>query len=183
MDTETPITERKAHKGLLREELLLLRHTFSLNFGRSQENFDRACAKAGGENLPGSTIKDLLIVSVDIESPPSQVGKAITHCQVAWTHIWSHMHRYSYRRIYDLKISVKADRIVIAIMKVVGRFVAIEGVGKGIVPKPNELDLFASDGTWKPFDYWIIVVHLISLNKSFNTLSVLRRLISQMLSP
>jgi len=44
--------------------------------------YHQTCADVGGENLPGSAIKDLLIVSVDSESPQCQIGKAITHCRI-----------------------------------------------------------------------------------------------------
>jgi hypothetical protein len=79
MDVSTIISESKAHKGLLREELLLLRHTFELHLGWPRELLDEATAKAPkilqAQNLPSSWIKDLLIVSLDIEGHPDQLTK------------------------------------------------------------------------------------------------------------
>jgi hypothetical protein len=77
MDVSTIINEPKAHKGLLREELLLLRHTLDLHLGRPRELLDETIAKApkilSAQNLPGSWIKDLLIVSLDIEGHLDQL--------------------------------------------------------------------------------------------------------------
>lgn len=76
--TTIAITQPKAHKGLLRGDLLLLRHTFGLHFGRSQEGLDQN----RGQNLPGSKIKDLLIVSLDIEGHPNQFTEHYLQYQV-----------------------------------------------------------------------------------------------------
>ena len=79
MDVGTTTNEPKAHKRLLREELLLLRHTFDFHLGRPRELLDETIAKAPkthrAQNLPGSWIKDLLIVSLDIEGHPDQLTK------------------------------------------------------------------------------------------------------------
>lgn len=62
---------RKAHKGLLREDLLVLRHIFDLNHG--QQSLETLGL---GHNLPDSGIKDLLVVGVDVENPDTaQLGK------------------------------------------------------------------------------------------------------------
>lgn len=64
----------KAHKGLLREDLLFLRHIFNLHLGRSQSS-DQICALNQGRNLPGSMIKDVLIISLDIEGHPDKFAR------------------------------------------------------------------------------------------------------------
>jgi len=62
MDVSTIINEPKAHKGLLREELLLLRHTLDLHLGRPRELVDETIAKTpkilSAQNLLGSRILD-----------------------------------------------------------------------------------------------------------------------------
>ena len=45
MYVDTTATEAKARKVLLREELLLLRHTFNLHLGRPREDLDQAITK------------------------------------------------------------------------------------------------------------------------------------------
>jgi hypothetical protein len=64
-----PSPPRKAHKGLLREDLLVPRHIFNLDGGRQALTQDRLKTLGLGLNLPDSGMKDLLIVSLDIESP------------------------------------------------------------------------------------------------------------------
>ncbi|KAK0107955.1 hypothetical protein ONS96_003739 [Cadophora gregata f. sp. sojae] len=62
---------RKAHKGLVRDDLLALRQIFDLNpvekFSDRLHSNDLVLASS----LPDSNIKDLLIVSLDVENPPS----------------------------------------------------------------------------------------------------------------
>ena len=60
---------RKAHKGLLREDLLVLRHIFDLNHGKQSLDQDRLETLGLGHNLPNSGIKDLLVVGIDVENP------------------------------------------------------------------------------------------------------------------
>lgn len=74
--TSLPISSqpRKAHKGLLRVDLLVLRHIFSLNHGLHA--LDQDYLKILGLNLPDSDMKDLLIVSLDVKNPNiSQIAK------------------------------------------------------------------------------------------------------------
>ena len=60
---------RPAHKGLLRDDLLVLRHIFNLDLGRPAFHFPNCSEPAIlGQNLPDSTIKDLLIVAIDVEN-------------------------------------------------------------------------------------------------------------------
>jgi hypothetical protein len=73
MDADTN-TLPKSHKGLLREDLLFLRHIFNLHLGRSQ-GLDQTCVLNLGRNLPGSMIKDVLMISLDIEGFPDQFSK------------------------------------------------------------------------------------------------------------
>jgi hypothetical protein len=65
----TIISERKAHQGLMREDLVVLRHIFNLNHGIYTLDQDRLKPLGLGSKLPDSDIKDLLIVSIDIENP------------------------------------------------------------------------------------------------------------------
>jgi hypothetical protein len=60
---------RKAHKGLLREDLLVLRHIFDLNHGQQFLDQDRLETLGLGHNLPNSGIKNLLVVGIDVENP------------------------------------------------------------------------------------------------------------------
>ncbi|KAG4431234.1 hypothetical protein IFR05_013275 [Cadophora sp. M221] len=60
---------RKAHKGLLREDLLVLRHIFDLNHGVLELDQDRLNTLKFGYHFPGSKIKDLLLISLDVENP------------------------------------------------------------------------------------------------------------------
>ncbi|KAL5320459.1 hypothetical protein ACEPPN_011264 [Leptodophora sp. 'Broadleaf-Isolate-01'] len=62
---------RKAHKGLLREDLLVLRHIFDLNHGMQELDQDRLNTLRLGYHLSGSKIKDLLLISLDVENPPN----------------------------------------------------------------------------------------------------------------
>jgi hypothetical protein len=55
------------HKGLLRENLLVLRCIFNLDLGREILEQDRSTTLSLGENLPDSATKDILIVTLDIE--------------------------------------------------------------------------------------------------------------------
>ncbi|TVY59112.1 hypothetical protein LCER1_G000646 [Lachnellula cervina] len=73
MDADTITAQPKSHKGLLREELILLRHTFDLHLDRSRGDFNLAYADRRGQNLPESTIKDLLIISVKTKGCPDQL--------------------------------------------------------------------------------------------------------------
>jgi hypothetical protein len=71
MDDPITTNSQKAHNSLLREELVLLRHYLDLHLDRSRVMLERACAKKPkilGQNIPGSNIKDLLLVSIDIEN-------------------------------------------------------------------------------------------------------------------
>ncbi|RFU30921.1 hypothetical protein B7463_g5400, partial [Scytalidium lignicola] len=68
--TPLPLPPRKAHKGLLREDLLVLRHILNINHGLQALDQNRLKTLNGlGLNLPDSKIKDLLIVSLDVENP------------------------------------------------------------------------------------------------------------------
>jgi hypothetical protein len=60
---------RKAHKGLLREDLLVLRHIFDLDHGQQSLAQDRLEILGLGQNLPNSGIKDLMVVGIDVENP------------------------------------------------------------------------------------------------------------------
>jgi hypothetical protein len=55
------------HKGLLREDLLVLRRIFDLDLGQEILEQDRSTTLSLGQNLPDSATKDILIVALDIE--------------------------------------------------------------------------------------------------------------------
>ncbi|KAK0103770.1 hypothetical protein ONS95_005772 [Cadophora gregata] len=61
---------RKAHKGLVRDDLLVLRQIFDLNHGKTASDRDLPNDLILASSLPDSNIKDLLIVSLDVENPP-----------------------------------------------------------------------------------------------------------------
>ncbi|TVY32827.1 hypothetical protein LSUB1_G007974 [Lachnellula subtilissima] len=82
MDNNTTTIRPKAHKGLLREDLILLRHTFDLHLGRSRAGFNQVYADRRGQNLPESMIKGLLIISFHIEGQPDQPTKESGRYQV-----------------------------------------------------------------------------------------------------
>ncbi|TVY62821.1 hypothetical protein LSUE1_G009555 [Lachnellula suecica] len=67
---------RPALKGKLREDLLALRHIFGLDLGR------QPLGRSLGHCLPGSLVKDLLIVAIDVENPMVTQLEGDTHYEV-----------------------------------------------------------------------------------------------------
>merc|ERR1711977_560255 len=62
----------KAHKSLLREDLLVLRHLFDLKDGQQTLENNHLEGQSLGSCIPGSNIRDLLFVSLDVENPPNK---------------------------------------------------------------------------------------------------------------
>jgi hypothetical protein len=102
-----PSPPRKAHKGFLREDLLVLRHIFNLDGGRQASTQDRLKTLGLGLNPPDSGMKDLLIVSLDIGSPnisrllkdgKYQIGLSILDTR----HLQSSIRNRTEHNLYDL---------------------------------------------------------------------------------
>jgi len=72
------------HKGLLREELVVLRRISDHDLGRGVRRFHHLTNLNLGEDLPGSFIKDLLIIAVDIGNFGAQgIEAAVKMCQLS----------------------------------------------------------------------------------------------------
>lgn len=69
-------------RTLILQHLHLLRQTFVLHLGRSRDGIDDAPGMNRGQNIPGSTIKELLIIGLHIKGDARHLRNKNDVCQI-----------------------------------------------------------------------------------------------------